>query len=164
MQGTPYGPDEHLKVESQNENSGPNSGLEAPEVDATKTYHASLQKSMGALISEEVSKSVSGAVDKLEALIKSLPTADALAKTVEHIEAVEALVKEIHAAPQSGGPVMAGGSPMVAEFFKQGKLGEAGEDTLEKFIKETTDPMLRDKMGQELAMRRAKNNFPGGSK
>lgn len=164
MDGSEYGPEQHLSVES--EYGQGNTGEEPPEATA-KTWTGFLQKNVGGLVTDELKK-VTGTV---EALVKGLATSesltkamDTLNKTVERIDAIEKLVKEIHAAPQPSGVVLNGGSADMLKSFSSGPVNTADMETqaLENLIKSTTDPLVKDRISQELAIRLNKAQFKGG--
>lgn len=151
--------DADLSIDNSNVGDGPNSGMESPEavVECDKFIKNDLTKAVG----DEVNKSV----NKIEALFKGVATLESLDKLKEKfedvlkinekIENMEKMVKEIHETPQAGGPVLNGGIASMQKF----NAGAAEEDVLEKMIGQATDPMIKDKLSQELAIRQAKSIY-----
>lgn len=151
--------DADLSIDNSNVGDGPNSGMESPEAvaECDKFTKNDLTKAVG----DEVNKSV----NKIEALFKGVATLESLDKLKEKfedvlkinekIENMEKMVKEIHETPQAGGPVLNGGIASMQKF----NAGAAEEDVLEKMIGQATDPMIKDKLSQELAIRQAKSIY-----
>jgi hypothetical protein len=151
MTGADYGPEEHLKVENGEE--GTNTGEEAPDVEAEKVFADTLSKYMEGLMN-----------NKIEALVKAMPKNDELLKK---FETLEKMVKEIHDTPQPIAPVLNGGSPNILNAFKWTSnvdMTNMEEQALENLFKTTNDTLVKDRISQELALRRAKGIFKGGNK
>lgn len=161
MDGTEYGPEHHLEVEGLKPDKKTDTGAEAPEV-TEKMIASALEKSAGVLFSGELNK----AVGKMEALVKGLASADTLTKTMERLGAVEKMVKEIHETPQPAGVVLNGGSPDIARVLGKGvapaDMIQIEDQVLENLVKSTPDAMVKDRISQELAHRRAKQIFKTG--
>jgi hypothetical protein len=155
LNGTDYGPDKHLEVEGLDANSGPNTGMESPEV-TEKIIMSALQKGADSFFKADLAK-MTEQIGKMEALFKGVATSDSLTKAMTSIEEMSTMVKAIHDAPQEGGPVLTGGNPLVARLLKgEQNTGDVEEQVITNLIKITTDPMLKDKLGMELALRQAK--------
>jgi hypothetical protein len=149
MTGADYGPEEHLKVENGEE--GTNTGEEAPNVETEKIFFNILNKVME---------------NKIGTLAKSMskPNNDELLKK---FETLEKMVKEIHDTPQPIAPVLNGGSPDILNVFKWTSnvdMSNMEEQVLENLFKTTNDTLVKDRISQELALRRAKGIFKGGNK
>lgn len=172
MKGADYTAADHLVVESQIGQG--NTGEESPAVDVekmflklfspvietvvTKSLQAELQKAAGK--ENDLAKGFTKAVDDIKSLVKGLASQEDLKKAVGELEAVKALVKEIHETPQVGGPLLNGGNPaFFAKNFSQTDISQIKEEAIREFVKCTNDPILKDKLGQELALREARKAF-----
>jgi hypothetical protein len=152
MKGIDYGPEHHLEIEGLDENSGPNSGMESPNVEE-KCY----SKSFSGILEKAVENELNKAVNKLESLVKGLATAESLTKTFDRLESLEKMVKEIHETPQNSGVMLNGGSPDVLKMFKgMPSEGNDNSDSVQKFIANIKDPMLKSRVGEEVAIQMAK--------
>lgn len=171
MKGADYTADDHLVVEGQYGQGG--TGEEAPEVDVEKVFsaiftpiieatvakamEAQLQKSAKAenQVAELISK---GMLDKMKSQMKD--QLDPIEKAIGKMDEIEKMVKEIHETPQAGGPLLNGGNPaLFAKNFNQVDVASIEVQALEKFAKETKDPVVKDRIGQELAARKMRDVF-----
>lgn len=172
MKGADYTADDHLRVES--ELGQGNTGEEAPNVDVEKVFstiftpiieatvakalEGQMQKAVGS--ENELAKGFSKAVDDMRSLVKGLASQEDLSKAVSELETVKSLVKEIHETPQAGGPLLNGGNPaFFAKNFNQVDVVSQELQVLEKFAQETKDPIVKDRVGQEIAARKMREVF-----
>lgn len=166
MNGTSYGPEEHAEVGSK---SGQGStGEESPVVkaildDLQKSFNGT-NESLNKALASELEKSFG----KIEALFKSIPNSQMFEdlqknlKSLGRLDSLEKLVKEIHETPQPNNLVLNGGSPDMFKVLGQNghfDLAKSEDAILEKFVSEIQDPLSRDKVGQELAIRKARSAF-----
>jgi hypothetical protein len=178
VKGADYTHEDHLVVEGQYGQGG--TGEEAPEVDVEKVFSAIftpiieatvakalegqmqkaansnnsieeiISKSMKDQMENSVSKSISGLNTKLETLEKA----------IGKVDEIEKLVKEIHETPQAGGPLLNGGNPaFMLKDVSQANVTQMEEQALENLIQKSADPVVKDRLSQELAMRKAKQIF-----
>jgi hypothetical protein len=172
MKGADYTADDHLVVEGQYGQGG--TGEESPEVDVEKVFSAiftpiieatvakalegQMQKSAGK--ENELAKGFTKAVDEFKSLVKGLASQEDLSKAVSELESVKALVKEIHETPQAGGPLLNGGNPaFMLKDVSSTNVAHMEEQALESLIQKSADPVVKDRLSQELAMRKAKQIF-----
>lgn len=161
LKSADYTADDHLVIENQLAGQGL-TGEEAPLV-AEKVFQTAFTKSIGNVVEGELAKALTSftkSVDDLKTMVKGLASKDELTKAVSELEAVKALVKEIHDTPQAGGPLLNGGNPAIfAKNFNQMDIAQVEGQALEKFVQEVKDPVLKDRLGQELAARKMKDVF-----
>jgi hypothetical protein len=132
--------------------------------DASKVAMGSLQKGIDEVskFSKSVNATILGSQNKIEALFKGMTSQEDFKKMSDSLEAVSVLVKEIHETPVNNNTILNGGAPDVLKMLKgqsNNNLGSTDDTVLQKFMGETKDPMLKDKIGQEIAMRRMKQNM-----
>jgi hypothetical protein len=168
--GTLYGPAEHLATEGQVADG--NTGEEPQDVNADKAMYGELQKGIdrsNIKFEKALVDNLNKTENKLEALFKGVAGAESLNKATESLtkmyeELLETskLVKEIHKTPVNDNLIMNGSNPMLKSFDNNKFNYQATEENvLESMIKGTNDVMVKDKLGQELAMRRMKQNLNG---
>lgn len=140
---------DNLDDNLDNESGQGNTGEEAP---AFKFDYGKISKSFN----NELEKSY----NKLESLFKGVATADALTKAVESLtktaadlDEVKKLVKEIHETPQDSNVVLNGGSSEFSKSFNIKEATNMETQVIENLIKTTNDAVLRDKLGQALAIK-----------
>lgn len=176
VKGADYTHEDHLVVESQYGQGG--TGEEAPQVDVEKVFgdifkpiieaaveatiakalDAQMQKAAGS--ENDLAKGFTNAVDEVKSLVKGLASQEDLKKAVGELEAVKALVKEIHETPQAGGPLLNGGNPaFMMKDVSNSNVSAMEEQALENLIQKSADPVVKDRLSQELAMRKAKQIF-----
>jgi hypothetical protein len=172
VKGADYTHEDHLVVEGQYGQGG--TGEEAPQVDVEKVFagiftpiieatvakalEGQIQKSAGS--ENELAKGFTKAVDEFKSLVKGLASQEDLSKAVSELEAVKTLVKEIHETPQAGGPLLNGGNPaFMLKDVSQANVTQMEEQALENLIQKSADPVVKDRLSQELAMRKAKQIF-----
>lgn len=155
VNGTEYGADDHLKIDSKSGQG--NTGEEAP---AVKAALGELQKGIDG-VNENLAKAFNDnlekSINKIEALFKGVASTESLTKAVENItkvndrlEVMEKMVKEIHETPQPSSLILNGGSPLMKN------MGTSEDEALENLMKSTNDPILRERIGNELATREMK--------
>jgi len=130
--------------------------------EALKVSMGSLQKGIDGVneFSKSINEAIIGSQNKIEALFKGITSQEDFKKMSDSLEAVSVLVKEIHETPVNNNTILNGGAPDVLKMLKgNNNLGSTDDSVLQKFMGETKDPMLKDKIGQEIAMRRMKQNM-----
>lgn len=174
VNGTLYGPDEHLVIEGK---AGQGNTGEEPAAATEKVILGSLQKGIDGVnesLNKAFNESLEKSVSKLEALFKGVATAETLSKAIEtlsktatELDEVKKLVKEIYETPQPNNLVFNGGSPDMMKMLGQGghfNMQSTEDDILKKFVAEIQDPLVKDKASQELALRQYKNSLNQGGK
>jgi hypothetical protein len=160
VNGTSYGPGAHEVAEGKD----PSTESACCSDDASKVAMGSLQKGIDEVskFSKSVNATILGSQNKIEALFKGMTSQEDFKKMSDSLEAVSVLVKEIHETPVNNNTILNGGAPDVLKMLKgqsNNNLGSTDDTVLQKFMGETKDPMLKDKIGQEIAMRRMKQNM-----
>lgn len=169
MNGLEYTPEDHMQIDNSTVDNGPNSGEEAPMIEMVpnKADMGALQKSMTESVDGMVHSAVSSLRDEVLAKFDGLASSDSLKKFDERFEALEKMVKEIHDTPVSSGPVLNGGNPaQLQQMLKSANsqdMKEFGDEQLVEFAKSIKDPNLRQKVGEEIAMRQMRGVFQGGN-
>lgn len=126
-----------------------NSGEEAnPDHMAHTVHPATLQKALGEAVSAALAKA--GPWGRLE---------QQLGQLADRLDTLDQKVQAIADTPLPGGPMLKGGPGLVGKGFFGQPGGPRVEDletvALEKLFNETTDPLLKDHLGQHLAKRAA---------
>jgi hypothetical protein len=164
INGTTYGPAQHDAAESGDDNNEE----EAPvaDDDTSKVMMGDLQKGIDGVteLSKVFNANLLKNENKIEALFKGVATAENFTKMADKLEEALKLVKEIHETPVSNNTILNGGSPNLLKMIKQNgsyDLKSTEDDVLQKVLSETKDAMVKDRLGQEIAMRKMKQNLNG---
>jgi hypothetical protein len=101
----------------------------------------------------------------MKTLFKGVATGESLTKMQTELTEAMKLIKEIHETPLPNNVALNGANPMNKGFDNNFNYQATEVTILEGMIKGTNDAMVKDKLGQELAMKLAKQNFnPQGGK
>lgn len=167
-----YDPRQELRIEN-GEQGHSNTGEEAPPVAVKADISEALSKAVGdqmASVMEKFDAMAKGlvslekyneTVEQIKEVKKSLDQFDELKKSMEE---TQDLVKQIHETPQVGGPLVNGGSPDLRRLFVKSagdnqSIAEVEESVLKGLMEKTTDSTVKDRIGQELALRQARAAF-----